>query len=577
MKKSAKIIVPFLLVLLILFTVVWYALSYDRDFTRDMMLKQARLFSDNGNQGIASWFYDLAYNFSDQDEDVAIELANQFKEEGNYTKAEYTLSNAIADGGTAELYIALCKTYVEQNKLLDAVTMLDNVKDPAIKAQLDALRPAAPASDPAPGFYSQYIPVSMKFSGGMLYYTTDGEYPSIDDVPYSEPITLPAGETAIYAVTVADSGLVSPLSILSFTVGGVIEEVTIEEPAIDTAIRDILGLSQDEPIFSNQLWTITDFTVPAGTQNLNDLSKLTYLESLTIPDTKLNSMQFLSGLVYLTELDLTGCRFSSEDLKVIASLPLLSQLNLSNCALSTIAGLENATHLSVLNISDNAVRNLEPLTNLTGLRELYLQHNAVTNLNALSGLTNLEKVNLSYNSITTIVPLVTCAKITELDVSNNGLTSLSGIDKLTALTYFNAIQNQLADISLIANCTELVELHLARNAITDVSALSALVNLVTLDISRNQITALPAFPDDAVLGTIDACYNQITSLKPLANQVRLGHIYMDYNQITSIQPLENCRNLIMINIYGNAITEGVEELLAQDIIVNYDPSYALTE
>lgn len=575
MKKSAKIIVPFILVLLIIFTVVWYGLAYDRDFTRDMLLKHARVFSSNGNQGIASWFYDLAYDFSDQDEDVAIELANQFKAEGNYTKAEFTLSNAIADGGTAELYIALCKTYVEQNKLLDAVTMLDNVKDKTIKAQLDALRPLAPSSDPTPGFYSQYIPVTLKSSGGTLYYTTDGEYPSIDDVPYSEPFTLPAGETTVYALTVADNGLVSPLSILGFTVGGVIEEVTFEEPAIDAAIREILNLSQDDTIFSNQLWTITDFTVPSGTQNLNDLSRLIYLESLTIPDTKLNSLQFLSSLVYLTKLDLTGCRFSSDELNTIASLPLLQELNLANCALSTIAGLENAGHLSVLDISDNAVRNLEPLANLTGLSELYLQHNAVTNLSSLSGLTNLEKLNVSYNSVSNMVPLVTCSRLNYLDISNNGLTTLSGIEKLSALTYLNASQNNLTDISLTAGCLELVELHLAMNAITDVSSLAALVKLETLDISRNEITALPAFPDDASLGTIDACYNQITSLAPLANQMHLGHIYMDYNQITSILPLDTCRNLIMINIYGNAITEGVDELLARGVIVNYDPSYAL--
>ena len=154
MKKVMKVIIPILLSLLILASIFWYCFVYDRDFTRDILLQQARFHSTNGIPALSSWFYDLAYEHSGQDENVAIELANQFKAVGNYTKAEVTLSQAIADGGNADIYIALCKTYVEQDKLLDAVNMLDSIADPAIKAQLDALRPVAPTSDPAPGFYS---------------------------------------------------------------------------------------------------------------------------------------------------------------------------------------------------------------------------------------------------------------------------------------------------------------------------------------------------------------------------------------------------------------------------------------
>ena len=148
MKKAMKVILPLLLVVAILGCLIWYLFVYDCTFTRDVLLYQARTFETKGKHDTASWFYDLAYAYANQDEDVAIELANQYKAIGNYTKAEYTLSNAIADGGTAELYVALCKTYVEQDKLLDAVTMLDNISDAKIKAQIDALRPAAPTSFP---------------------------------------------------------------------------------------------------------------------------------------------------------------------------------------------------------------------------------------------------------------------------------------------------------------------------------------------------------------------------------------------------------------------------------------------
>ena len=190
MKKSLRIIVPLLLVALIVASIGWYLFVYDRDFTRDMLLTQARNNSTNGNPKIASWFYNLAYEYSGQDEIVAIELANQFKAEGNYTKAEYTLSNAIADGGTAELYIALCKTYVEQDKLLDAVTMLNQISNKEIKKTLDSMRPDAPTVTPDAGFYREYISVSVKSDTQALYVSNDGTYPSTQNPNSNHTITI---------------------------------------------------------------------------------------------------------------------------------------------------------------------------------------------------------------------------------------------------------------------------------------------------------------------------------------------------------------------------------------------------
>ena len=139
MKKLFKTLLIILLLIAILSSLAWYVFVYDRSFVRDLLITSARTCANMGYSSASSMFYDWAYTHSDQDESVAIELANQYKEEGNFTKAEYTLANAIADGGTSELYIALCKTYVEQDKLLDAVTMLDNIADPVIKEELEAL------------------------------------------------------------------------------------------------------------------------------------------------------------------------------------------------------------------------------------------------------------------------------------------------------------------------------------------------------------------------------------------------------------------------------------------------------
>ena len=571
MKKTAKWIVPFLLIVIILFSLVWYCFVYDRDFTRDMLLRQARRSSINGNPKAASWFYDLAYEHSNQDEQVAIELANQFKADGNYTKAEYTLSNAIADGGTSELYIALCKTYVEKDKLLDAVTMLDNIADPKIKAELDTLRPAAPVCDPEPGYYSQYIPVTLRTDVGTLYYTTNGEYPSTGDSPYHEPFTLPAGETTIQAVSVAENGLVSPRSIFSFTVGGVIEEVIFADQVIEATVREMIGRDDQEPVFTNELWNIKTFSVPAEAKCFDDLTKFTYLETLEIDGQTIDSLRFLSSLAYLKELKLTSCRIPTDDLSTIAALPALQKLTISDCGISTIAGLEKAQNLIYLDLKNNTIRNLDPLTALIRLQEVDLQHNALTSLNALSGLSELKKLDVSYNSLTSIAPIATCRKLEWLNMSNNELSELAAINNLPVLTYVAANNNSLTNVDILADCVPLTELHVANNNLTNIGLLTGLGNLEVIDFSGNDIEELPNWPDSGKLRIVDGSHNKITSLSSLANQMNLTHVYMDYNAITSVDVLENCYKLVMVNVYGNEI-EDVHSLTDRSIIVNWDPT-----
>lgn len=571
MKKHLRRIVPFLLVIGIIASVGWYLLVYDRSFTRDMLLEQARFYDTQGHDKVASFFYDLAYEYTGQDDSVAIELANQYIADGNYTKAEQTLTNAIADGGTADLYMALCKTFVEQDKLLDAVAMLNNIADSAIKAELDALRPAAPTSDPAPGFYSQYISVNVSADGARLYCTTTGEYPSTDDAPLTDPIALSAGETKIYALSVAENGLVSPLTILGYTIGGVIEEAVFTDRAIEAAVRDVLGVSTEEILMTNALWDIKEFTVPAEAASFEDLALLPYVEKLTFSGHKLDTLAYLSSMSALSELDLTGCRFPSEDLSILASLPKLSRLTLAQCGLSTLADLSGAQNLTHLNLNNNTLQNLTPISSMNTLEEISLAHNALISLSALSGLTNLENLDISYNSVTDLSPLASCQSLKWLNAGNNSITILSGVDSISELTYLQVDHNRIGDLSILSGCTALTELNVSNNSLTDISALSDLTALQKLDFSYNEVENLPAWPDGNALNTVNGSYNKLTSIDTLKNAENLSYVYMDYNQLTSINAIAGCYHLVMVNVYGNEI-EDVSALTEHDIIVNYDPT-----
>lgn len=572
MKRTFRIIVPILLVIAILACMIWYLFVYDRDFARDLLLSQARYFEEHGQNELSVWLYDLAYAHSDNDASVAIELAEHYKASGNFTKAEYTLSRAISNGGTTELYIALCKTYVEQDKLLDAVAMLDSIPDASIKAQLDALRPAAPVVNYTPGFYSQYISVSITAESGTLYVNTTGEYPSIENAPHSGAITLGQGETNIYAITVGENGLVSTLGRFGYTVGGVIEEVVFADAAMEAHIRSLLGADAGQVLFTNDLWTITEMVIPESVQVYDDLAKLPYLTSLTVYNAKSDELDSIGYLTQLQSLIITGCSPSSATMSAIASLPNLTELTLAQCGLTDISVLAALRNLQYLDLSYNSIRDISALRSMDALQTLFMSHNALEDLNALSSLSNLRTLNVSYNSITSLAPICSIVSLRSLDISNNMLSNLGAVNNLSALTYLNAGYNDLTDITVLSGCTALTELNLSNNVLTDLSPLAGLTGIERLDFSYNQVTDLPDWSTNCNLVIINGSYNQLTDLEELQQMPYLNKVFMDYNpELTSVESLTYCPNLIQVDIFGTKVID-VSFLTEQSIIVHYDPT-----
>ena len=573
MKKIVKRIIPFLLIVALIASAVWYIFIYDRETVRDFLMAQARSCAQNGHFEAATWFYDISYEFAGEDENVAVDLAQIYKDSGNYTKAERTLVSAIADGATSELYIALCQTYVEQDKLLDAVNMLDKVADPAIKAELDALRPAAPQPAFAPGFYSQYISLNFTADGGTLYVSTDGQYPSTADTPCVTPVALEGGESKIYAITVGSNGLVSPLSILSYTVGGVIEAVEFADAYIEELIKDQLMFGEYTTIYSNDLWAVTNLTVPEAAAELSDLRHLSYLESLSITNRTISDLSFLEGMTRLKTLDLSGCTISA-DLSILKTLPALEELSMRGCSVSSLAFLEGAPRLKTLDLATNANGNLGVLAGIPTLQVLNLRDNAISDLAPLSALAELTELDLGENVIPSIAPLASCTKLGSLDVSENKLTDIAAVQKLTALTSFRAEKNQIADCAPLAVCTQLKTLDISNNLIPDITMLGTLTKLTEFDVSYNQAPALPALPANAALVTIDGSYNQLTALEPLDKISSLNYVYMDYNpEVSTIAFLADNPNMVQINVFGTKVTQAqANKCIDHSIIVNFDPT-----
>lgn len=574
MKRFIKIVIPILLAVSIIASIGWYLFIYDTDFTWDQLVRVARHFEKQGNQTMAIQLYDMAYAYSDQDSNVAIELAELFRKSGNYTKAEYTISHAIADGGTLDLYIELCKLYVEQDKLIDAVNMLDNVSDPVIKEQLDSMRPAAPVASPEQGHYSDYRNVTFQTVNGTIYATTDGEYPSIADGPCTDPISLPGGETQIMALNIGSNGLVSSLQVFHYTVAGVIEKVELTDSAIDRTVRELLGVDENHTIYTNELWEITSLIIPEDAESLEDLAQMPFLEQVSIKNGNISSLEPLATLSNLSDLVISDTNVNSDDLAFIAGLPKLTSLTLHDCGLSSISELSAATKLIRLDLSNNIIRDTSALEGMNQLEYLDLSFNALTSLESLRGMKQLAELYVSYNSINSTAPLSSCTALNVVDLNGNQLVSLDGLGSISGLRTLSAAFNQLTDVSDIAACTAIGDLDISNNQLTDISALSTLDQLLNFNFSYNQVTQLPEFSSKCTLVSIKGSSNALSTMKQLGGLKHLNFVYMDQNPgITSIKTLAQCYSLVEVSVYGTGITDvsALKEAIGDSVTIFYSP------
>jgi len=83
----------------------------------------------------------------------------------------------------------------------------------------------------------------------------------------------------------------------------------------------------------------------------------------------------------------------------------LEELELADCQINSLEGIEHCIHTYRIDLSDNEITDLTNLMGLTELEELFLANNQIGYIDVLSNLTNLKSVDLSGNDIDDASPL----------------------------------------------------------------------------------------------------------------------------------------------------------------------------
>lgn len=554
MKYILKIFLIVLLVVAIIGAACWFFLVQRPDLTMSVFAHWGDYFYDAGRYNRAVSLYETACKLSPNNANLPVRLAQAYINSGNYTKAEYTLVSAITNNPeSVQLYVALSKTYIEQDKILDAEQMLDRITSADVKAQIDALRPNVPVLSPESGYYSEYIDVAVTATGGTAYLAVNQDYPSIETDAYEAPVTLEAGDSKVVVVTVAENGLVSDAVYGGYTIGSVVEEVTLSDSALDSYVRKLLGKTASDTIMSDELWELEELTLPESVQDISDLTRFAGLKTLTIQNATGLDLSVLPQLTTLQTLDLSGTTLPTSTLDAIGTLPELKKLVLQSCAVTAINPLVGLSNLEYLDLTNNSVSDLTAITALEHLKDLYLTNNPVKSITYLNS----------------------CLELERLHIENCGVSRLSSLAGNTSLQELYASNNEISDISVLSDCVSLSVLDISDNQVKDVSVIANLPELTYFLASHNQIESLPAFDTaNCKLVRINVNNNQLTDLSPLKGLPALNYIFADYNQISDISGLEDCPLLTQLNLFDNPVNEAQVKAL-QEIgrIVNYTPGY----
>jgi Leucine-rich repeat (LRR) protein len=505
-----------------------------------------------------------------RDTDLRLKIIDLYIQTNNYSRAEYLLFHgSLERAGQIELYRQMSYVFIKQDKLHEAVNLINDRGNPNIRAALIAERPPAPIFYPPPGDYREALTISVTVPEGYIcYLSLVGEVPMLSEI-YTGPINLPQGITEIRAVTVSPEGLASDWALVKYRLDDVIEPVIFEDAQIERIAREILDMPEGI-IISDRLQTITELIIPEPLdyKTLNDLRHFSRLEALKLVGNGTSAdISALSYLSRLNVLSLTHFGIDSFSLESVGEVDWLEHLDLSDNNIVLLEPLRYITGLKTLVLNTNNILDLTPLEGLVSLQRLRLNQNAVESTRPLSNVTGLLELDLSENLVSSLIGLASMQSLLSLNLSNNSVESreiahLAGLSSLRVLDL--SANRSLSRLEALGSLDRLESLSANNCAITDLDGLDGLVSLNFLSVNSNLLESLEGIEGAASLKTLWANRNEITTLQHISQLGQLEDLHIEHNKLPNLSRIRELPSIKRIYAFGNPITqtttfrEGVE-------------------
>ncbi|KAI6237281.1 Leucine-rich repeat-containing protein [Aphelenchoides besseyi] len=165
-------------------------------------------------------------------------------------------------------------------------------------------------------------------------------------------------------------------------------------------------------------------------------------------------------------------------------------LDLSDCRISKLDGLEYLVNLHCLNLADNKLNNVKKLKALRGLTFLDVSGNQIAKIDELPGMIN--ELHASRNLISCLQFCTKLSLLTRLHMSKNKLKSLKGIEQSKLLQTVVVSDNQIkekTEIEIFSNFPKLCFVDLSGNPAAEIEGyrkrlLCIAQNLIFIDYEK---------------------------------------------------------------------------------------------
>ena len=459
---------------------------------------------------------------------------------------------------TYEYYECAVRALVHMDRMDEARAFMNGVENNYAKIKIERNRPEPVNFSAEPGTYGEEFSLRLSASVGCsIYYTTDGSVPTIHSTQYTDPIPLSYGTTVVRAFAVSYSGIITDEYSATYVLRDENAPYTFKDAKVERIARRILGLAYDD-ITYKQLDKITAFTnAPDGEQldgsilTIADFKEFINLSEVRLTgEREIADLEVLAEIPGLTYLTLNECDIGNDDLNMISKLTALTSLSVDANVFTDLAPLSALTNLTYLSVSDNGLRDVEGLSALTKLKTLVAADNQIIDPQGVAGIASVSVLDLSGNQLSSIVNLAPLTRLTDLNLSGNRISSLDGMSAFASLRTLDLSANSLTDIEPLSALRNLDVLDLSRNRIKDYTPLSQ-TKLTSLKATHNSISDLEGIASIRTLRTLNVATNMITSVRPLENLPELAELDISNNMISRLSPLTDCPSLHTVTCGGN--------------------------
>ena len=267
------------------------------------------------------------------------------------------------------------------------------------------------------------------------------------------------------------------------------EAVKFNQPLIEKAVRENLGLTEDMPIRAGMLNEVRGIYIAADAAFPDQDSFYSAVnEWYAEGKTRRGDLENLDELRAMSHLEQV-CVAAQEltDISALSELEMLNKVELKHNYIEDITPLAGMKHLTSVGINDNPVRDITPLANCPNLAFLDLCDVRNYDPSVISSLGNFDFLDIS--NPTESYRYLNGKSILDLRIAWTGLDDIHLLDHVSRLERLEIDHSDVKDLSPLSRHTGLKKLRLTGVPAADLSVLKELPQLEEVTLGKEMETA----------------------------------------------------------------------------------------